>query len=111
MSIRNRSFDTNDTIHRVNPKNIFCKSCRDYTICIEPIIIRRYHERTFNILVMCAKCKNLKSCAMSDYNNDRFPDYFFDLPLGMSYFNYVPDGQGQNRRIINSISYTINGRR
>jgi hypothetical protein len=93
----------------VKPKKIYCNDCQRYTLSIEPIIVRRYNIHSFSILAVCDNCENLKSCAITDFYEEKFPLYYFDLPIGKSYLNHVPDRDDQKNRIIEKIYYVING--
>ena len=46
---------------------IFCYECNEYTESIETIIFRRYQVHRFSLIVICQKCKELKSCSITDF--------------------------------------------
>ena len=70
-----------DIIRRTNnkTKNIFCYECGEYNESIKPIIIRRYQVHSFFLIVICQKCKGLKSCYITDFRHEKFSRHYFDF--------------------------------
>ena len=54
---------SSDSIN-ITPKRMVYHECNDYTISIEPIIIRRYNTFVVAILSKCDKCNKLKQCSI-----------------------------------------------
>ena len=90
------------------PWRIFCYNCKLYTESIEPIIIRRSNSHSFAFLAACNNCEDLKTLALSDYNCEKFPRYYFNLPLHKSFLNNVVTDKGEKRNILKDLFYIIN---
>lgn len=84
-------------------KHVYCLRCKEKTKSIEPVIIRRYNTFHFNLIVLCDKCKQLKSTLIDDSNRSKLPDYFFYLPFNAYYMNYIYEKSGIKHEIINDI--------
>ena len=92
------------------PKRIFCHVCKEYTECIEPILIKRYNIKAFALLLMCEKCNQLKSDSFTDIPREKFNLFYFNLERNKSYLNYVPDDNKNMHRILDDIYDIIKGR-
>ena len=90
------------------PWRIFCYDCKSYTESIEPIIIRRHNTHSFAFLTACEKCYNIKTLALSDYNCEKFPFDYFNLPINKPYLNYIVTDEGEKRNILKDLFYLIN---
>ena len=90
------------------PWRIFCYNCNLYTESIEPIIIRRSNSHSFAFLAACNNCEDLKTLALSDYNCEKFPRDYFNLPLHKSFLNNVVTDKGEKRNIFKDLFYIIN---
>ena len=99
-----------DIIRRTNnkTKNLFCYECGEYTESIEPIIIRQYQVHSFSLIVICQKCKGLKSCFITDFRHEKFSRHYFDLKLSRYYMNEFIDKNGIKHNIKNEINILIN---
>ena len=90
------------------PWRIFCYDCKSYTESIEPIIIRRHNTHSFAFLTACEKCDNIKTLALSDYNCEKFPLDYFNLPLHKAFMNNIITDKGEKRNILKDLFYIIN---
>ena len=90
------------------PWRIFCYNCKLYTESIEPIIIRRSNSHSFAFLAACNNCEDLKTLALSDYNCEKFPHDYFNLPKHKSFLNNIVTDKGEKRNILKDLFYIIN---
>ena len=79
------------------PWRIFRYDCNLYTESIKPIILRRNNTHSFALLIACEKCDNIKTLALSDYNFEKFPFDYFNLPLHKAFVNNTITDQGENK--------------
>ena len=104
----NKSTTISDQRYIRKPWRIFCYNCKLYTESIEPIIIRRSNSHSFAFLAACNNCENLKTLALSDYNCEKFPRDYFNLPLHKLFLNNVVTDKGKKRNILKDLFYIIN---
>ena len=90
------------------PWRILCYDCNSYTESIEPIIRRRHNTHSFAFLTACEKCDNVKTLALSDYNCEKFPLDYFNLPLHKAFKNNIITDKGEKRNILKDLLYIIN---
>ena len=86
----NQYFTNSKSVYKTrNPYRIYCHDCNEYTVSIEAIILRRYQIHNFCIYAMCAKCKLLKSIALTDFYYQKCPMDYSNLPINKPYLNYI----------------------
>ena len=51
----------------------------------------RYNVYSLSLTAMCQKCKELKSCSITDFRHIKFLRYYFDVKLSKCYMNEFTD--------------------
>lgn len=83
MADRGNRYNARDT-------RIFCYDCHEFTLSVEPIVIRRFENNRFHINVICEKCGLTKGKFYNDTYFNQFPSFLYDLTDKKFYINIVP---------------------
>ena len=94
----NQCFTNSKLIYTTrNLYRIYCHECNEYTKSINPIFLRRDQIHKSCIYAMCEKCKLIKSIALTDFYNQKFPMNYFKLPFNKPYLNYIITDKGEKK--------------